>query len=90
MEWDALARLRGTIVLMMAVENAPRIAEVLLAGGRDPRTPVAVVCDGTMPTQRTVLATLEGLTDALEREAVKPPAIIVVGEVVAVAHPEAF
>ena len=89
-EWDALARLRGTIVLMMAVENAPRIAEVLLAGGRDPCTPVAVVCDGTMPTQRTVLATLEGLTEALEREAVKPPAIIVVGEVVAVAHPEVF
>lgn len=88
--WEALAGLRGTLVLMMAVENAPRIAEALLAGGRDPRTPVAVVCDGTMPTQRTVLATLGGLAEALRREAVQPPAVIVVGDVVAVAHPEAF
>ncbi|MCW2866730.1 MAG: uroporphyrinogen-III C-methyltransferase [Marmoricola sp.] len=88
--WEALAGLRGTLVLMMAVENAPRIAAALLAGGRPAGTPVAVVCDGTMPTQRTVLSTLGGLAEALEREAVQPPAIIVVGHVVAVAHPEAF
>ena len=60
-QWGALASLRGTIVLMMAVENAPLIAEVLLRGGRDARTPVAVVCDGTMPTERTVLSTLGDL-----------------------------
>ena len=46
-DWDAVGRLRGTLVLMMAVENAPAIAEALLAGGRDAGTPVAVVCDGT-------------------------------------------
>lgn len=88
--WEALAGLRGTIVLMMAVENAPRIAEALLAGGRPGATPVAVVCDGTMPGERTVLATLETLADVLEAEQVRPPAIIVVGEVVAVAHPDRF
>ncbi len=88
--WEALAGLRGTLVLMMAVENAPRIAEALLAGGRDPLTPVGVVCDGTMPTQRTVLSTLADLAETLRRESVQPPAIIVVGDVVAVAHPEAF
>jgi uroporphyrin-III C-methyltransferase/precorrin-2 dehydrogenase/sirohydrochlorin ferrochelatase len=88
--WEALAGLRGTLVLMMAVENAPRIAEALLAGGRPAGTPVAVVCDGTMPTQRTVLSTLGGLAEALQREAVQPPAIIVVGDVVAVAHPRHF
>lgn len=88
--WDAVAGLRGTLVLMMAVENAPRIAEELLAGGRPGRTPVAVVCDGTMPGERTVLATLETLADVLEAEQVRPPAIIVVGEVVAVAHPDRF
>lgn len=88
--WDALARLHGTLVLMMAVENAPVIAETLVAGGKDPATPVAVVCDGTMPTERTVLATLGTLAEVLAAEAVKPPAIIVVGDVVAVAHPERF
>lgn len=86
--WDALAQLRGTVVLMMAVQNAPEIAAALTAAGRDPATPVGVVCDGTMPTERTVLATLGTLADRLAEEDVKPPAIIVIGEVVRVAHPE--
>ncbi|WP_036516484.1 uroporphyrinogen-III C-methyltransferase [Nocardioides sp. J54] len=89
-DYDALARMRGTVVVMMGVENAPHIASALLAGGRPGTTPVAVVCDGTMPTQRTVLATLETLAERLVAEAVKPPAIIVIGDVVAVAHPDSF
>lgn len=88
--YDALARMQGTVVVMMGVENAPHIAAALVAGGRDAGTPVAVVCDGTMPTQRTVLATLGTLAARLVEESVKPPAIIVIGEVVAVAHPDAF
>lgn len=88
--YDALARMQGTVVVMMGVENAPAIAAALIAGGRPGTTPVGVVCDGTMPTQRTVLATLATLADRLVEEAVKPPAIIVIGEVVAVAHPDAF
>ena len=89
-DWEAVARLRGTLLLMMAVENAPAIADALLAGGRKPDTPVAVVCDGSMPGERTVLSTLAGLATDLEREAVQPPAIIVVGDVVAVARPEHY
>jgi uroporphyrin-III C-methyltransferase/precorrin-2 dehydrogenase/sirohydrochlorin ferrochelatase len=89
-QWAAVASLRGTIVLMMAVENAPTIAEVLLRGGRGAATPVAVVCDGTMPTERTVLTTLGELAGTIERERVQPPAIIVIGEVVAVANPGRF
>jgi uroporphyrin-III C-methyltransferase/precorrin-2 dehydrogenase/sirohydrochlorin ferrochelatase len=89
-QWPAVARLTGTVVLMMAVDNAPAIAEALLAGGRPATTPVAVICDGTMPGERTVLATLGTLADELAAHAVRPPAIIVVGEVVAVAHPAAF
>ena len=85
--WDAVAGLRGTLVLLMAVDNAPAIAEVLLAGGRDADTPVAVIVDGTMPTERTVLSTLGTLADDLAVHRVVPPAIIVVGEVVAVARP---
>lgn len=88
--WDAVAALRGTLVVMMGVENAPAIAATLLAGGRSEDTPVAVLCDGTMPGQRTVLATLGTLEAELTAHEVLPPAIIVIGEVVAVAHPERF
>ncbi len=88
--WHAVAAQRGTVVLMMAVENAPIIAETLIAGGRASTTPVAVVCDGTMPTERTVLSTLGSLAADLRAAEVKPPAIIVVGDVVAVAHPQHF
>lgn len=89
-DWPALARMRGTIVLMMAVQNAPAIAAALVEGGRREDTPVAVVCDGTMPTQRTVLSTLAELEEDLAAHQVRAPAIIVVGEVVAVAHPGRF
>jgi uroporphyrin-III C-methyltransferase / precorrin-2 dehydrogenase / sirohydrochlorin ferrochelatase len=87
--WESLAGLRGTLVLMMAVQNAPAIAATLLAHGRDPGTAVAVVCDGSMPTERTVLSTLGALADDLVRHAVTAPAIIVIGEVVGVAFPDA-
>ncbi|MDI6908306.1 uroporphyrinogen-III C-methyltransferase [Nocardioides sp.] len=88
--WAAIGALSGTVVLMMAVENAPRIATALVAGGRAGSTPVAVVCEGTMPGERTVLATLDTLPARLEEESVRPPAVIVVGEVVRVAHPRHF
>jgi uroporphyrin-III C-methyltransferase/precorrin-2 dehydrogenase/sirohydrochlorin ferrochelatase len=88
--WESVAGLRGTVVLMMAVENAPAIAAALVDGGRPGETPVAVICDGTMPGERTVLSTLGALADDLAAHGVRPPAIIVVGGVVAVAHPEHF
>ena len=90
MDWDALGRLRGTLLLMMAVENAAAIAQTLASAGRGAATPVAVVCDGSMPGERTVLTTLGDLGTDLDRHAVRPPAIIVVGDVVAVAHPQHF
>jgi len=79
-DWSALARLRGTLVLMMAVENAPVIAETLLAGGRDPGTPVAVISEGSMPTERRWFSDLGSL--AADVAEVRPPAIIVIGDVV--------
>jgi uroporphyrin-III C-methyltransferase/precorrin-2 dehydrogenase/sirohydrochlorin ferrochelatase len=88
--WGAVAQLSGTVVLMMAVENAPAIATALVDGGRPAETPVAVVSDGTMPGERTVLSTLGGLAGDLAASGVRPPAIIVVGDVVAVAHPRVF
>ena len=89
-EWDAVARLRGTVVLLMAVQNLPQIAERLVAGGRDEKTPVAVVSEGTMPGERTVLSTLGAVADDVAREEVRPPAIVVIGDVVAVARPDRY
>jgi uroporphyrin-III C-methyltransferase/precorrin-2 dehydrogenase/sirohydrochlorin ferrochelatase len=88
--WPAVAQMRGTIVLLMAVENAAAIASALVDGGRPAATPVAVIMDGTMPDERTVLSTLGTLAADIEAHQITPPAIIVVGEVVAVAHPERY
>ncbi len=89
-DWEALGRLRGTLLLMMAVENAGAIAEALVLAGRPAATPVAVVCDGSMPGERTVLSRLGDLAADVDRHAVRPPAVIVVGDVVAIAHPQHF
>jgi len=80
-DWDALARLGGTVVLLMAVERLAAVCAALVAGGRDPGTPVAVVQDGSLPGQRTVVSTLAAA--AQECAQVRAPAVVVVGEVVA-------
>jgi uroporphyrin-III C-methyltransferase len=81
-DWAALGRLRGTIVVLMGVDTAPAIAAALVEHGRGPQTPVAVVADGSTPTQRVVRTTLTGLAKTLADEAIRPPAVWVVGEVV--------
>ncbi len=81
-DWEALGRLRGTIVVLMGVDTAPAIATALIEHGRAPETPVAVVADGSTPTQRTVRTTLGGLGQTLADEGIRPPAVWVVGEVV--------
>src|SRR4051794_38034734 len=86
-DWAALGRLRGTVVVLMGVETAPAIAAALVEHGRPPTTPVAVVADGSIATQRTVRTTLGGVADALVREGVRPPAVWVVGEVVGLNRP---
>jgi uroporphyrin-III C-methyltransferase/precorrin-2 dehydrogenase/sirohydrochlorin ferrochelatase len=66
----------------MGVETAPAIAAVLLGNGRSPDTPVGIVCDGSTPTQRTIRTTLEALPRTISEEAVRPPAVFVIGDVV--------
>ncbi|MCG3042983.1 uroporphyrinogen-III C-methyltransferase [Streptomyces fenghuangensis] len=83
-DWAALAKLRGTLVMLMAVERIGAIAEALVEHGRAPDTPVAVVQEGTMAGQRRVDATLATVARTVEEEGVRPPAVIVVGEVVGV------
>jgi uroporphyrin-III C-methyltransferase/precorrin-2 dehydrogenase/sirohydrochlorin ferrochelatase len=83
-DWQALARLRGTLVLLMAVERLAVIAETLIAHGRPPDTPAAVIQEGTTSAQRSVIATLATVARAADEQGLSHPAIVVVGEVVAV------
>ena len=83
-DWDAAARMRGTLVLLMAVERIGAIAAALVAGGRSPETPVAVVQEGTTAGQRRVDATLATVAEVVEAEQIRPPSVVVIGDVVAV------
>jgi uroporphyrin-III C-methyltransferase / precorrin-2 dehydrogenase / sirohydrochlorin ferrochelatase len=80
-DWPALARLRGTVVLMMAVERIEAFAGALLDGGRPADTPVAVVQDGTTRIQRTLRTTLAEVAAEVRAQEIAPPAVIVVGPV---------
>jgi len=79
-DWDALARLGGTLVLLMAVERIGACAAALMAGGRSAATPVAVIREGTLPTQQVVISTLGGVAE--DAAGIAAPAVVVVGEVV--------
>ncbi|PSJ24245.1 uroporphyrinogen-III C-methyltransferase [Streptosporangium nondiastaticum] len=83
-DWEAVARLRGTLVLLMSVENIGAIAETLVRHGRSAATPVAVVQEGTTAAQRRVDATLATVGERVKAEGIRPPAVIVVGDVVTV------
>lgn len=82
-DWQAIARLRGTLVLMMAVSHIAAITEALVRHGRRPDTPAAVICDGTTSQQRTVRTTLAELAESISAQRLRPPAIVVIGDVVA-------
>lgn len=79
LDWDALARLGTTLVVLMGAARARAIADRLLAGGLAADTPVAVITDATHPTQRELRTTLRLLGD----EPVPSPSIIVIGAVAA-------
>jgi uroporphyrin-III C-methyltransferase/precorrin-2 dehydrogenase/sirohydrochlorin ferrochelatase len=85
-DWEALGRSRGTLVLLMAVERMALIASALIRYGRSSDTPVAVIQDGTLPDQRTLMATLGTVVDEMAADGVRPPAIVVVGDVVHIAR----
>jgi uroporphyrin-III C-methyltransferase/precorrin-2 dehydrogenase/sirohydrochlorin ferrochelatase len=84
-DWERLGGSPGTLVLLMAVQRIGAVAAELLRHGRNPDTPVSVIADGTMPTQRTINSTLEQVEGMVTREGIRPPAIVVVGDVVGVA-----
>jgi uroporphyrinogen III methyltransferase/synthase len=83
LDWEALARFPGTLVFYMGVKRLADNAAALIAAGRNADEPAAAVERGTMAGQRTVVATLGTLAEAVERKEVEAPALIVVGPVVA-------
>ncbi len=83
LDWEALARFPGTLVLYMGVKNLPLIAERLAAAGRDPGEPAAAIEQGTRPGQRTVASTLVELPGAVAEAGLKAPAVLLFGPVAA-------
>lgn len=80
--WPKIATGFGTLVFLMAVKNIKLIAEQLIQHGRTPDTPVAVIRWGTRADQTTVVSTLGDIAEAIKEKDIKPPAVMVVGEVV--------
>lgn len=85
--WDALAALKGTLVLLMAVERIEQFAKVLIDGGRPADTPVLVVQHGTTDEQRVLRADLATAPERIRSQGIRPPAIIVIGPVAAYGVP---
>jgi uroporphyrinogen III methyltransferase/synthase len=79
LDWDALARFPGTLVFYMGVKSLAGMAERLMAGGRDPAEPAAVVERGTLPGQRSVTAGLGEIAARAADAGIRPPAITLIG-----------
>ena len=83
-DWTALARVGGTLVLLMGAGRLGDIAAALIAGGRSPETPVGIVERGTLPGQRITTGTLFDIAKRAQAADVKAPAVTIIGEVVTV------
>ena len=81
-DWDAVARGAGTLVLYMSVNRLGEVVRRLIAAGRSPDEPVAIVERGTLPGQRTLEATLGTIVARAAEAGLRPPALTIVGEVV--------
>lgn len=82
-DWRALGALKHTLCIYMGMKHLRRICEELIAGGRSPEEPAAIVQSATLPAQRCIAGTLADLPEMAEREQIRPPAVIIVGPVVA-------
>jgi len=84
LDWENLAKNPGTLVILMGVKNIPVITQSLITHGKSPDTPVAIIERGLRPDQRVTTGTLGSIADMAKLRNVKPPAIIVIGDVVTV------
>lgn len=80
--WSKLATGVGTLVFLMAVKNIDLLTQKLIENGRSPDTPVAVIRWGTRPDQKTLVGTLKNIAEIVREKDIKPPAVMVVGDVV--------
>ena len=80
-DWEALARLHGTLLILMGVGNLPMITQQLIHYGRAASTPVAVIRWGCTEMQQTVTGTLATIVEEVQQARMKSPAVIVIGEV---------
>jgi uroporphyrinogen III methyltransferase/synthase len=80
--WDKLATGVGTIVIYMGIKNLKSITEKMIKYGRDPLTPVAVVRWASTSEQRTVVGNLKNIAEVVQKNNIKPPSLVVIGEVV--------
>jgi len=85
-DWPALGSSPATLVFLMATEHLQVIADTLIRHGRYPQTPVSVISDGTLPSQRTINARLDTVARDVARAGLGPPAVVVVGEVVTISE----
>ncbi len=88
LDWQLLAQSRGTIVILMGVANLAKIADALVRNGKPEKTPVAIIERGLRTDRRVTTGTLATITGAAEKTGVKPPAVIVIGDVVNLYSPE--
>ncbi len=80
-DFEKFAQVGGTLCIYMGMGHISDITEKLIAGGLSPETPVAVVEWATLPRQRSLRATLATVAEAKEKAGLKPPAVVIVGEV---------
>ena len=84
--WEALATVGGTLVILMGVETLPKITQRLLNAGLHPDTPAAVIQQGTVPQQRVVTDTLVSIAERARTAKIGSPAVTVIGGVVALSE----
>jgi uroporphyrin-III C-methyltransferase len=87
LDWQLLAKSRGTIVILMGVANLAKIADVLVSNGKAANTMVAIIERGLRKDRRVTTGTLATIADAARKTGVKPPAVIVIGDVVKLYNP---
>lgn len=82
LDWEKLANGIGTLIFYMGMTNLKMISSELIKHGRAPETPVAIVQWATLPRQKTLVGTLESISDDVEKNGIEPPAVIIIGDVV--------
>ncbi|OPY36677.1 MAG: Uroporphyrinogen-III C-methyltransferase [Methanoregula sp. PtaU1.Bin051] len=88
-DWQVLGKSRGTIVILMGVANLPAIVETLINNGKNPETPVAIIERGLRKDRRVTTAPLKTIAAVARIAEVRPPAVIVIGDVVKLYNPDA-